>query len=359
MLSKAARRKNALRYLQQASEQIQLPWLCPALFKLPRTRIQSRSITHRPSASSIPKSILKSQSPRRSASAAASPDLLQADGYLEYHPPRDSQSSSSAPFGRILSEISPHDPSALIMIDNTVTEPPERISGNKFKEIQIRGNAHEIKTTMEACLQVHRFDRAIALLRQLQIVVHPKSQYLREAFNDCLHAMIIDLIVNKNKKNVELINQWLEVDMHNAGVEPDARTYALKVKAALATMTGSKRDRTVRRYWELARQSETLNEVASLRDILSEQDLGKLSEIVPQTQIGYEVEEYHDSNDHLEIVKEPALAQRPVEEIRETHQKGLGLTSLRKSLSLFQTIPTLRIKLKSLERIMLVHDSHV
>ncbi len=192
---------------------------------------------------------------------------------------------------------------------------------------------------MDACLQVHRFDRAIALLRQLQIVVNPKSAYLREAFNECLRAMIMDMIVNNNKKNVELINQWLEVDMHNAGVEPDARTYALKVKVALATMTGSKRDRTVKRYWELARQSETQNEVASLRDILSEQDLGKLSEIVPQTQIDNDLEDYPVYDDHLQIVDEPALAQRPIEEILETSQRGLGLTSLRKSLSLFSDSP--------------------
>jgi DNA-directed RNA polymerase, mitochondrial len=217
-----------------------------------------------------------------------------------------------------------------------VTEPPERLSSNKFKEIQIRGNAQEVKTTMEACLQVQRFDRAIALLRQLQIVVNPKSPYLREAFNDCLEAMIIDMIVNNSKRNVEWINQWVEVDMQNAGVEPDARTYALKVKVALATMTGSKRDRTVRRYWELARQSERLNEVASFRDILSDQDLGKLSEIVPQTQLGYDdLEDYHVSDGTIEIVDQPVLAHRPVEDIRETSQKGLGLTSLRKSLSLF------------------------
>jgi DNA-directed RNA polymerase, mitochondrial len=225
------------------------------------------------------------------------------------------------------------------MLDDTVAEPPERLSSNKFKEIQIRGNAQEVKTTMEACLQVHRFDRAIALLRQLQIVVHPKSSYLREAFNDCLHAMIMDMIVNNNKQNVELINQWLEVDMHNAGVEPDARTYALKVKVALATMTGSKRDRSVKRYWELARESDSENEVASLRDILSEQDLGKLSEIVPQTQIDYDLEHFDVPDDHLEIVDEPTLAQRPVEGIRETNQKGLGLTSLRQSLSLFSDNP--------------------
>ena len=189
---------------------------------------------------------------------------------------------------------------------------------------------------MEACLQVQRFDRAIALLRQLQIVVNPKSPYLREAFNDCLEAMIVDMIVNNNKRNVELINQWVEVDMQNAGAEPDARTYALKVKVALATMTGSKRDRTVKRYWELARQSERLNEVASFRDIFSDQDLGKLSEIVPQTQLDYDnLEDYHASDDNITVVDKPVLAHRPVEEIRETSQKGLGLTSLRKSLSLF------------------------
>jgi DNA-directed RNA polymerase, mitochondrial len=274
------------------------------------------------------------------ASAAASPDLLRVESYLDYDPRRDLQSASSYRSQRhILSDIPPHEPDGFLMIDDTVSEAPERLSSNRFKEIQIRGNAQEVKTTMEACLQVHRFDRAMALLRQLQIVVNPRSAYLREAFNDCLHAMIMDMIVNKNKTNVDIINQWLEVEMHNAGVEPDATTYALKVKVALATMTGSKRDRTVRRYWELARQDQSQNEVASLRDILSEQDLGKLSEIVPQTRIDYGLEdnfeEYDVSSDHLQIVAEPALAQRPVDEIRETNQKGLGLTSLRKSLSLF------------------------
>ncbi len=166
--------------------------------------------------------------------------------------------SSRLSYRRVLSDIPQHEPDGFLKLDDTVAEPPKRLSSNKIKEIQIRGNAQEVKTTMEACLQVHRFDRAIALLRQLQIIVHPKSAYLREAFNDCLYAMVMDMIVNKNRKNVDLINQWLEVDMHNAGVEPDARTYALKVKVALATMAGTKRDRTVRRYWELARQDESL-----------------------------------------------------------------------------------------------------
>ena len=225
------------------------------------------------------------------------------------------------------------------MLDNTIEEPPERQSGNRFKGIEIRGNAEEVKTTMEACLQVHRFDRAIKLLRQLQIIVTPESPYLREAFNDCLHAMVMDMLVNKNKENVELINQWIEVDMQKAGVKPDARSYALKVKVALATMSGSKRDRTVRRYWSLARRGENLNQVASLRDILSEQDLGKLSEIVPQTQIDPELgdhsEERQISDENIQKADPPAFAQRSAKEIRETRQKGLGLTSLRKSLSLF------------------------
>jgi DNA-directed RNA polymerase, mitochondrial len=235
----------------------------------------------------------------------------------------------------VLSDISPHRSHRLLILDDTVTEPPERLSSNKFKEIQIRGNAQEVKTTMEACLQVQRFDRAIALLRQLQLVVNPTSSYLREAFNDCLEAMVMDMLVNKNKKNAELINQWIEVDMQNAGVEPDARTYALKVKVALDMMPSPKRDRTVRRYWELARQSKNLNEAVSLRDILSEHDLGKLSEIVPQTEIDYDLEEHFAPDDHPRIADQPAVVQPPVEEIREIRQKGLGLSSLRESLSLF------------------------
>jgi DNA-directed RNA polymerase, mitochondrial len=231
-----------------------------------------------------------------------------------------------------LSDLSPYDPSQLLLLDDTAAEPPERLLSNRIKGIQIRGNAQEVKTTMDACLQVRRFDRAFALLRQLQIILHPHSNFLREAFNDCLQAMVMDMIMNNDKKNILVIEQWVEVDMLKAGVEPDARTYALKVKVALATLTGSKRDRTVRRYWELARKGERLNEVASLRDILSEQDLGRLSEIAPQTQTDLD---YDESEDYLLPVEQATGTQPEADQVRPTDQKGLGLMSLRKSMSLF------------------------
>lgn len=187
---------------------------------------------------------------------------------------------------------------------------------------------------MEACLQVHRFDRALSLLRQLQVILNPSSKYLREAFNACLHAMVMDMIANKNSKNMVMINDWVEVTMQKAGVVPDAKTYALKVKVALATMIGSKRDRTVKRYWDLARKSENINEVASLRNILSDQDLGKLSEIVPHTGMsGFE--DHQTADDMVEIVDQPAIAKRGDHDFLETDLKGLGLITLRKQLSLF------------------------
>ncbi len=144
MLSKAARRRHAVRYLQKASEQIQLPWLCPALYRPPQIHVQSRPITHRLSPPSTSTSLLRSRSPRRLASAAVSPDLLQANNYLEYAPRRDVQPASSRlSYSRVLSDIPPHEPDGFLKLDDTVAEPPKRLSSNKFKEIQIRGNAQE------------------------------------------------------------------------------------------------------------------------------------------------------------------------------------------------------------------------
>ena len=227
------------------------------------------------------------------------------------------------------------DLSNILIIDNTIALPPVRLKNNRLYGMEIRGDADEVEATLEACLLVQRWDRAFALLRQLSFIYQSGSPTLLTAYNRCLEAMVQDMLFDRNRKNVDRINRWVEVDMKNAGVEPDARTYALKIKAAMATLDGYKRDRTVRRYWELAKQYDLESEVARLRDILSDNDLGKLTEICPmnldfelRTDVGAEYEP-------TEMPSNTTVAEETLIEIREMSQKGLGLSSLKKSLSLF------------------------
>jgi DNA-directed RNA polymerase len=226
------------------------------------------------------------------------------------------------------------DISKIIMIDNTVSLPPDRVRTNVRYGVEINGDSSDVEITLDACLEVQRWDRAFALLKQLVHIYRPGSPDLLPSYNRCLEAMVVDMLVNRNRTNFDKINQWVEVDMAHAGIKPDARTYALKIKVALATLVGSKRDRTVRRYWEKAKEQDAQFEVAGLRDVLTDSDLGKLNEICP-INIDFELNPEDIPYVAVEVNTAENIAQKQQAGVRETTQKGLGLSSLKKSLSLF------------------------
>ena len=203
--------------------------------------------------------------------------------------------------------------------------------------VEIRGDTKEIESNLLACLYVQRWDRAIALLRQLAVFHRSHAYDLLSQYNQALEALVRDLVVNRNDRNLSIINNWVEVEMKNADLEPDARTFALKIKAALATLSGTKKERTVRRYWEMAKRLGAELNVASMNDVLLDHDLGKLSEIgVLQFDVGSGIEDT-DAEIALDIASESLIASKrsPVVDVKETQQKGLGLSTLRKSLSVF------------------------
>lgn len=194
----------------------------------------------------------------------------------------------------------------------------------------------EVEATLDACLQIHRWDRATAVLAQLRVIYQGNTQQLQRVYNKVLEAMVFDHIWNRSSDNVSTINSWVEKTMSRAGVPPNAQTYALKIKAAISTLQGRQRDRTVRRYWEMAKERSVDGEVASLREILSDNDLGKLSEISPLEADMEWVEDEAEENNIA--VQGDVVAQRALPAVRETDQKGLGMVSLKQSLSLFSDL---------------------
>jgi len=223
------------------------------------------------------------------------------------------------------------------MIDQTTATGPEVLEGSR-KHTFIRGNAWEVEATLDACLQIHRWDRALAVLKQLHSIYDGNQPELQRLYNKVLEAMVFDHIWNRSSENIVRINKWVEGDMKKAGVGPNAQTFALKIKAAMATLSGSRRDRTVRRYWDMAKEYGVDWEVASLREILSDNDLGKLSEISP-LEVDFESVEGSDLGETDDItVREDVVSQHALPQIKETRQKGLGMVSLKKSLSLFDDV---------------------
>ncbi|KAJ9602609.1 DNA-directed RNA polymerase [Cladophialophora chaetospira] len=326
----AASSRYALQYVEQTAGRIQLPWLCPALTRPCPAKHQHRTITTRPTISrskTLPAPITQS---RHLASPATVPESFdRSDDYIpfaygnrEYPAARDPRLPRNA-------DLSPFDLSQILMLD--ATELPEDNAEVPHGSIR---NLDEIEATLDACLQVHRWDRAFTLLSQLSIFCQNNRTRLRNSFNRVLAALVDDLIWNRNSEHEKRINEWIEVHMRKADLEPDAHTFALKLKAALKTLVGSKRDRTIRRYWEMTQKYELESKVLGMRNILDDRDLGQLSEIctldvvAPQpepTPIAFQPE--------TRVLPDPANNEDVT--ILETEQKGLGLSTLRRSLSVF------------------------
>ena len=94
-------------------------------------------------------------------------------------------------------------------------------------------------------------------------------------------------------------------------------------KLPLATLQGAQRDRTVQRYWDLAKENDVAFEVASLREILTDRDLGKLSEICPSN-LDFDLEsEAFPAEETIEVLPTDTIASKCPVAVREAGQKGL------------------------------------
>ena len=177
-----------------------------------------------------------------------------------------------------------------------------------------------------------KWHRALAGLQQLGLLYHTDHERLRFQYNRVLAHLVDDLVETRSSEHEDRITQWIEKDMKHADLEPDAYTLALVIKAALASSGRSKRDRTVRRYWDMAKRYDLQGQVGSLRSLLSERDLGVISEICPLE--AADLKEF-DSSEADIVVAPDLVSERPDLTLKETDQKGMGMTSLRQTLALF------------------------
>lgn len=337
MLTRAARRRHALHYIQRAADSIQLPWLCPAI-SVPYTTLPSRP--SKPSRSAIPRSNItpaqRTQLRHLASPASASDYFSGTDDYIpfafgngDYPPPRGPRLDH-------FTDLDSFDLSDILMLDNSAAL-AEMEALSERPDGYRNMNTEEMEATLDACLHVQRWSRAFTLLSQLSVLYRNNQPKLLDVHNRVLGAMAEDLLRTQNCENASRIKNWVEVDMAKAGVEPDARTFALKIKVALDSLTGSARNTTVRRYWQLTKEYELESEVFSLRDVLSDRDLGSLSQICPLEMKALEDE--HMTNSNGEASADASMTdQSPEVEIIQTQQKGLGLSTLKKSMRVFSDL---------------------
>ncbi|KAL9625519.1 MAG: hypothetical protein Q9160_000229 [Pyrenula sp. 1 TL-2023] len=240
--------------------------------------------------------------------------------------------------------------SPVILEANDARASGERLLSRRRSSIagepEIGGNRYELQATYDACLQVGQFSRARALAHRLGELYPPNSPALVAIFNQYLRRVTSDLTLGQRTDGVESVEGWIENDMKKAGVRADPMTYALTIKAALHRLSGSRRDRTVRRYWNMVKELELESEVAGLHNILTDYDLGTISEICPMELDTEDLDEYlpeASGEDRAEEIRETQGSQQPNTEsadlhIREIDQKGEGMKALKKTLSMFSSM---------------------
>ncbi|KAI9374887.1 hypothetical protein BJX61DRAFT_496355 [Aspergillus egyptiacus] len=213
------------------------------------------------------------------------------------------------------------DPSSLVIIDDSLQTQPRVLR----KSRGIGGDEEEMMANLDIALRVRQFDRATSLINRLR-AYHPvgSPRYL-ELHNRYLEAFVSHIIVTRQQNLANQVQRWFEVDMPYGGVDPDATTLAIMIRMALRVYHGTKRDRMVRRYWTFAKGAGLEEEVLAA-PTLSELELGELSEILTSDLQRVAI-------DSIEPNVAPTVDEVPA--VRPVDQKGLGLSSLKESISVF------------------------
>ncbi|OAX80705.1 hypothetical protein ACJ72_04958 [Emergomyces africanus] len=345
MLCRAAQRRQTLRRLGRSYEQLSSPWLSAAY---PRLKCQSSKIQTFSRPSILPAldspngtSLRSTRSLATATSDINVPFESLPYGHSEIHSPLN-LSLTNSPWNERLPYPEPDDmdtSSVIIRKDFLISRPPPVRRSNG-----IGGELSEMLANIDVSLSAAMFRRSEILIHRVAKLIGYGTPEVLDLHNKYLRSMVSHMIVHRRYGMVWWAQKWFEVDMKYAFAEPDATTYALLIKMALRMLFDNKQKRTVRRYWSLAKDAEIEEEVLGL-PILSEADLGLLSEICSENAYDDSTKpgkSFIEPDENFSKIKPKLHSPDDIGIVRSTDQRGLGLSSLKETLSIFdpeQTLP--------------------
>ena len=330
-------RRDAGRSLQPLFDQLQCPWLCPALhidtLRQRKVRRTTNYADRRPSSLS-PSFAAGNRTPDRSFAQVAVSDHVPPDPFLPIVSSTNSSSGDAFAWSAegTSSDLPHFDPSAPLVLPNSLHTTPRL-----FRHVDgIGGDVNDIYRILIACLQLGQLDQATATVRRLSNIYKPQSQEMLAVHNAYLAGIVPKIVITKDLTLLARMNKWFEVEMRAKGTNPDGTTIALMVQASFFEDNEKKIGRTIRRYLALAREYGVFDSAIEFsREYLSHTEFSQMIQhdegIVkePQSieendaQLGTREDLLQLSHDHVSHVITPQK------------QKGLGLSALQKSLALF------------------------
>ncbi|RDW80497.1 hypothetical protein BP5796_05195 [Coleophoma crateriformis] len=326
MLVRAARRKAPRAIRQQIlSEQLYLPFLCPA--------IQRGSCRPFSNDAGSPGLGLRKRRNSRDSSLAPRRTLATA---VDFNPhdtiPFEGLANPIPGYGEVnLTQLRHFEPSSALVLGGSLITAPVR----HRQQGGISGSISEMAAVLDACLHVGKIDRAAVIMKRIIKLSTDDSAFVLDLHNRYLKASIEQLRGNPQNEACLAIHKWFEMEMRSKGVAPDEETLAYMMKASLYTIDPKRRERLVRKYIDMADEGYQV----LLHDILTPEEMNTICQICPEIQVSEEIEELHEYVVEPEyLASSPSLPKR-TPEVMEVPQKGLGLKALKHTLSLFNQNP--------------------
>lgn len=262
--------------------------------------------------------------------------------------------SGLQPFQTPPSEFHAHDPSRFL----TIPEPTTRRAFGKMNIKGIPAEAEEMLPVFDACINVGRLERAALILKRMNLMGLVPGEHRIILHNQYLRASLDQMRMSPDRKQAEQLHKWYELQIRNQDMPQTAETIACMLKASLLSERGTRLERLVNRYMSMAPGEAGLR-VLSMADILTDQDLGIITEICPTYSFAPESED----NDYVTMVSEDqdlaveegleegldAQETESYPEIRATPQRGVGLHTLKSALSMMHELQDVDISKLSIE----------
>ena len=287
MLVRSSQRKlqhHATRHLQSAYEQLQLPWLCPALYN--HGHVQHRQSTTSTGADKVSplasiatarphKPTVRPKDPpgRGFASPAIAYALDAQDEYIPFESP-DIVGQWDQP--RSLTELPPWDLKRIRSLPQDAQLSPTSYA----RKHGTSSEAEEMHAILDAHLHVGHFDRAASTLRRLEAMCDLTSPRLHAAYLSYLATLVSHIVVTKNQDLWGTLRRWYNEDYRAKGLRSSPTMITLLVQAGLRGPKQNKIARVIRHFLHLAEKDGVLEE--SLYEIeasLSEDEFQSVREV--------------------------------------------------------------------------------
>ncbi|KAK3051929.1 DNA-directed RNA polymerase [Extremus antarcticus] len=213
----------------------------------------------------------------------------------------------------------------------------------------VQGTAHELLSLLHTALQVGRLSRAAQIVQRLSELFTPQTTEMVHAHTAYLEASLKALALHGRGEQAERaldgMQRWFEIEIKKRGVRLDARILVVMIRASIKALTGPKRDRTIKRYLDLAQEKgrDVYEEVIESQEYDDAEFtiLGRLSYEHSRPQEVLEGEALVVKEEPLPIQRQDTLRMDDVPAVLPTALRGEGLTGVKRALEDFSQTPLL------------------